>query len=262
MKRFATSLLALVCLAAGGARWLDLVNCTDLATGFSTYGSYWVRYAVVGAVLLLAALASFLAPGRPAALGGHNALQGILAFLCGFGFAALAGVQIGGWAALGWVERILAVLYLVSALWMLLLGRSRFTEEFEAPTGSAVFGVAGTLSLYLLTIQRFCLVPTGIVRVGYTLEALAALAALLFCTAQVKAAYIPGGKSGGWVFFTGMAAFLLCTCLALPGVVCEYLVGQAALAELIQAACIGLVGLSGLAYAFTAVGPAAEEIAA
>ena len=51
MKRFATSLLALVCLAAGGARWLDLVNCTDLATGFSTYGSYWVRYAVVGAVL-------------------------------------------------------------------------------------------------------------------------------------------------------------------------------------------------------------------
>ena len=145
---------------------------------------------------------------------------------------------------------------------MLLLGRSRFTEEFEAPTGSAVFGVAGTLSLYLLTIQRFCLVPTGIVRVGYTLEALAALAALLFCTAQVKAAYIPGGKSGGWVFFTGMAAFLLCTCLALPGVVCEYLVGQAALAELIQAACIGLVGLSGLAYAFTAVGPAAEETAA
>ena len=119
MKRFATSLLALVCLAAGGARWLDLVNCTDLATGFSTYGSYWVRYAVVGAVLLLAALASFLAPGRPAALGGHNALQGILAFLCGFGFAALAGVQIGGWAALGWVERTLAVLYLVSALGML-----------------------------------------------------------------------------------------------------------------------------------------------
>ena len=51
MKRFATSLLALVCLAAGGARWLDLVNCTDLATGFSTYGSYWVRYAVVGAVI-------------------------------------------------------------------------------------------------------------------------------------------------------------------------------------------------------------------
>lgn len=259
MKRFATILLTLVCLAAGGARWLDLVNCTDLATGFSTYGSYWLRYAVVGGILLLAALAAFLAPKNPAALGGHSAVQGLLAFLCGFGFAALAGVQLGGWGALGWVERILAVLYLVTALWMLLLGRSRFTPEFEAPTGSALFGVAGTLSLYLLCIQRFCLVPTGIVRVGYTLGALAALAALLFCTAQAKAAYIPGGRSGGWVFFTGMAAFLLCTCLALPGAVCEYLVGQAALADLLLAACLGLVGLSGLACAFTAVGPAAVQ---
>ena len=182
--------------------------------------------------------------------------------MCGFGFAALAGVQIGGWAALGWVERILAVLYLVSALWMLLLGRSRFTEEFEAPTGSAVFGVAGTLSLYLLTIQRFCLVPTGIVRVGYTPGSAGGAGSLFVLHGAGQGGLIPGGKSGGWVFFTGMAAFLLCTCLALPGVVCEYLVGQAALAELIQAACIGLVGLSGLAYAFTAVGPAAEEITA
>lgn len=259
MKRFATSMLTLVCLAVGAARWLDLVNCTDLATGFSTYGPYWVRYAVLAGVLALAALAALMAPRCPEALGGHSAVQGVLLLVCGLGFAVLGGVQLGGWSGISVWDRVLAVLYLLTAVWMLLLGRSRFTPEFEAPTGSALFGVVGTLAFYLLTIQRFCIVPTGIVRVGEIFDALAALAALLLCTGQLKVAYVPGGKSGGWMFFTGIAAFLLCTCLALPGVVCEYLVGLASLAQLLQGVCFGLVGLSGLFYAFTAVGPAAQQ---
>ena len=93
--------------------------------------------------------------------------------------------------------------------------------------------------------------------------ALAALAALLFCTAQTKVAYVPGGRSGGWVFFTGSAAFLLCTCLAFPGTLARFMVGLAGAADLAEAAALALVGVCGAVYAFGSVGePAPEENAA
>ena len=199
MKRIATILLLLVCAAAGAVRWLDVMYYTDLATGFVTWGSYLWRYALAGGVLVLLWLAGWMIPKTSTALKGQSTAQGMLALLCGVGFAALGGVYLAAFDEMGRFELALAVLYLVSGVWMLLLGRSRFTPEFEAPTGSALFGVAGTLALYLLTIKRFGLAPTGIARVNTTLEALAALVALLFCTAQLKSAYIPGGKSARWI---------------------------------------------------------------
>lgn len=257
MKRFAAFLLMLVGLAAAAARWLDVVNYTDLSTGFVTYGPYWVRYAVAAGVLALGAVGAFMAPRRPAALAGCSPAQGFVCFAAGFGFAALGGAQLADWAGQDALANANAALYLVSAVWLLLLGRSRFTPEFEAPTRSALFGVAGTLSLYLLTLRRFGFAPTGMARVGANLEALAALAALLFCAAQAKVAYLPGGRSGGWVFFTGFCAFALGTCLALPGALAGYMAGQTSLSGLIEAVCLGLVGACGMCYAFGAVGPAA-----
>ena len=263
MKRFAAFLLLLVSAAAGAARWLDVVNYTDLDTGFVTWGPAWARYAVAGGVLLLLALGALLAARRPAALCDQSTAQGVLCFLTGFAFAALAGAELAGWAQLDALGKAGAVLYLISAVWMLLLGRSRFTPEFEAPTRSALMGVAGTLSLYLLTISRFGLAPTGMARVDANFAALAALAALLFCTAQAKVAYVPGGRSGGWVFFTGSAAFLLCTCLAFPGTLARFMVGLAGAADLAEAAALALVGVCGAVYAFGSVGePAPEENAA
>ena len=259
MKRFAAFLLLLVSALAGAARWLDVVNYTDLETGFVTWGPAWARYAIAGGVLLLLALGALLAPRRPAALCGQSTAQGVMCFLTGFGFAALGGAKLAGWAELDAFGRACAVLYLVTALWMLLLGRSRFTPEFEAPTRSALMGVAGTLSLYLLTICRFGLAPTGMARVDANFAALAALAALLFTVAQAKVAYLPGGRSGGWVFFTGGAAFLLCTCLALPGTLARFLVGLAGAADLAEAGALALVGLAGAVYAFGAVGEGAPE---
>ena len=256
MKRFAAFLLLLVSALAGAARWLDVVNYTDLDTGFVTWGPAWARYAVAGGVLLLLALGALLAPRRPAALCGQSTAQGVMCFLTGFGFAALGGAKLAGWAGLDAFGKAGAVLYLVSAVWMLLLGRSRFTPEFEAPTRSALMGVAGTLSLYLLTISRFGLAPTGMARVDANF---AALAALLFTAAQAKVAYVPGGRSGGWVFFTGSAAFLLCTCLAFPGALARFMVGAAGAADLAEAGALALVGLCGAAYAFGSVGEAAPE---
>ena len=259
MKRIAAFLLLLVAATAGAARWLDVVNYTDLATGFVTWGPAWARYAVAGGVLALLALGALLAPRRPAALCGQSTAQGVTCFLAGFGFAALAGTKLAGWAALDAFGKACAVLYLVSAVWMLLLGRSRFTPEFEAPTGSALWGVAGTLSLYLLTICRFGLAPTGMARVDANFAALAALAALLFTAAQAKVAYVPGGRSGGWVFFTGSAAFLMCTCLAFPGALARFMVGANSAADLAEAGALALVGLCGAVCAFGAVGEAAPE---
>ena len=134
MKRFAAFLLLLVSALAGAARWLDVVNYTDLDTGFVTWGPTWARYAIAGGILVLLALGALLAPRRPAALCGQSTAQGAACFLTGFGFAALGGAKLAGWAGLDAFGKAGAVLYLVSAVWMLLLGRSRFTPEFEAPT--------------------------------------------------------------------------------------------------------------------------------
>lgn len=258
MKRIATILLLLVCAAAGAVRWLDVIFYTDMTTGFVTWGSYAWRYALAGGVLVLLWLASWIIPRASTALKGHSGAQGLAAVLCGVGFAALGGVYLAQFQRLGRFELALAVLYLVSGVWMLLLGRSRFTLEFEAPTGSALFGIAGTLSLYLLTIKRFGLAPTGIVRVSNTLEALAALAALLFCTAQLKSAYIPGGKSARWIWLSGMAAFLLCSCLALPSAVWAWMQGQSELRSVVEGVCLALVGLMGAVYALTVSGEKQE----
>ena len=254
MKRIVTILLLLVCAAAGAVRWLDVMYYTDLATGFVTWGSYLWRYALAGGVLVLLWLAGWMMPKTSASLKGQSTAQGLVALVCGVGFAALGGVYLAAFDQLGRFELALAVLYLVSGVWMLLLGRSRFTPEFEAPTGSALFGIAGTLALYLLTIKRFGLAPTGSVRVNTTREALAALAALLFCTAQLKTAYIPSCKSARGVWLSGMGAFALCTCLALPSTVWSWMQGQSELRSMVEGVCLALVGLMGAVYAFTVSG--------
>lgn len=271
MKRFATVLTALVCAGAGVAHWLDLANYTDLSTGFITYGPYWIRYALLGLLLLLVGLASLLVPRQCEVHTGSEPVQGMLCLPVGIGFAVLGGMRlnllIGAFrgtvqmqAKATGLDNVLTVLFFVSALWFLLLGLSRLSSRSETPTYNAIVGIAGTLSLYLLTIQRFCLTPTGIARVESILNALAALAVLLFTVAQAKNAYLYSQRGGAWLFFTGMTAFLLATCLAMPGTVAQYLIGEAERIELIESIVLGLCGLCGLAAAFAAANrPTAER---
>ena len=133
MKRIATILLLLVCAAAGAVRWLDVMYYTDLSTGFVTWGSYLWRYALAGGVLVLLWLAGWMIPKTSAALKGQSTAQGLLAVLCGVGFAALGGVYLAAFGQLGRFELALAVLYLVSGVWMLLLGRSRSRRNLRPP---------------------------------------------------------------------------------------------------------------------------------
>lgn len=254
MKRFACFVLVLVCVATGTAYCIDLSKNIDLATSFVLYGAHWMRYAVAGVVLALLLLASFLAPKHPAAFARRSMLQGFAALLCGLGFAAAGGVALLHIAVPIHLQHIITVGYLVTACWMILLGISRFAQTLEAPTQSAVFGILGNASLFLLCIDRTCTNPTSLVRISNNLYGFAALAALIFCAAQLKIAYVPGGKSGRWVFFTGMASFLLCSCLAAPDALYRYWRNNITFADLMPHIALGLVGLCGLVWACGAVG--------
>lgn len=254
MKRFSTFLLMLVCLMTGAVYWVDVSKNIDLETGFVTYGSYWYRYAVLGVVLVLLLAAAFMAPRNPAAFVKKSRVQGLSSIVCGLSFAVSSGFYFVKFESLTVLEKMCAVLYIITAVWLITLGGSRFSKRLEAPTYSSFLGIVGTLGFYLLCVQRFCVAPSGIVRIGITVRALACLAALLFCTAQLKVAYIPGGKSGGWLFFTGMTAFLLCTCISLPDMVYYYFVGKTTIVDLMCEICLGFTGLSGLVWAFGAVG--------
>ena len=247
MKRAATCLVLLAAIAAGAAHWLDLVNFTDLATGFSSYGPLWARYAVAGAVAALCALASLLAARRPVGLWQRSIAQGLVSLLCAAGFAVLGG--IGDHQGL----------WLFTALWMLLLAVARLSARSGLPSSSAVWGVAGTVSLYLLTVVRFIFKPSGIVRVAPTIQVFSALAALLFSTALLKSAYLPRANCGRWLSLTGSLAFFLCTCLELPQTLCLYLVSAADRDELLLSGCLGLLGLLGAVCALIAAGPCAPE---
>ncbi len=256
MKRFAAMLSLLVPVAAGAARWLDLVNFTDLATGFCTLWPVWYRYACLGLVLALGLLASRLAARCPEGLLRRSRCLGLLCVATGAAYALYTGVKLVRLREtedLATLEGAVTVLYLFTALWLLLLGVSRLSGYTGAPSARAWVGVLGTAAFFLLTVHRFSYMPTGIVRVVPTLEVFSALAALLLMQGAVKAFYLPRSGAGRGLFFRGYAAFTLCTCLELPQSLCLYLVGQADRMKLAESAVLGMVGLIGLGCCLLAV---------
>lgn len=262
MKRLAAGISLLVPVAAGAVRWLDLVNFCDLTTGFVTLGPVWARYLCMALVLSLGVLASFLAARRPSGLVRRSMSLGLLCLLAGGAFAALAGVQLA--ALLGGreadvLETTQTVLYLLTALWLLLLGISRVAGSTVAPSGSAWTGILGTFAFYLLTVRRFCFNPSGIVRIVPTVQVFSALSALVLLQGAVKAFYLPHLPVGRGLFFRGYLAFFFCTCLEAPQAVCLYLGGQYTLAQLAEGLALGVIGVIGLRCAALTVGDEQPE---
>lgn len=262
MKRLAAGISLLVPVAAGAVRWLDLVNFCDLTTGFVTLEPVWARYLCMALVLSLGVLASFLAARRPSGLVRRSMSLGLLCLLAGGAFAALAGVQLA--ALLGGreadvLETTQTVLYLLTALWLLLLGISRVAGSTVAPSGSAWTGILGTFAFYLLTVRRFCFNPSGIVRIVPTVQVFSALSALVLLQGAVKAFYLPHLPVGRGLFFRGYLAFFFCTCLEAPQAVCLYLGGQYTLAQLAEGLALGVIGLIGLRCAALTVGDEQPE---
>ena len=262
MKRLAAGISLLVPVAAGAVRWLDLVNFCDLTTGFVPLGPVWARYLCMALVLSLGVLASFLAARRPSGLVRRSMSLGLLCLLAGGAFAALAGVQLAallGGTEADVLETAQTVLYLLTALWLLLLGISRVAGSTVAPSGSAWTGILGTFAFYLLTVRRFCFNPSGIVRIVPTVQVFSALSALVLLQGAVKAFYLPHLPVGRGLFFRGYLAFFFCTCLEAPQAVCLYLGGQYTLAQLAEGLALGVIGLIGLRCAALTVGDEQPE---
>ena len=262
MKRLTAGISLLVPVAAGAVRWLDLVNFCDLTTGFVLLGPVWARYLCMAMVLSLGVLASFLAARRPSGLVRRSMSLGLLCLLAGGAFAALAGVQLAallGGAEADVLETTQTVLYLLTALWLLLLGISRVAGSTVAPSGSAWTGILGTFAFYLLTVRRFCFNPSGIVRIVPTVQVFSALSALVLLQGAVKAFYLPHLPIGRGLFFRGYLAFFFCTCLEAPQAVCLYLGGQYTLAQLAEGLALGVIGLIGLRCAALTVGEEQPE---
>lgn len=262
MKRLTAGISLLVPVAAGAVRWLDLVNFCDLTTGFVLLGPVWARYLCMAMVLSLGVLASFLAARRPSGLVRRSMSLGLLCLLAGGAFAALAGVQLAallGGAEADVLETAQMVLYLLTALWLLLLGISRVAGSTVAPSGSAWTGILGTFAFYLLTVRRFCFNPSGIVRIVPTVQVFSALSALVLLQGAVKAFYLPHLPIGRGLFFRGYLAFFFCTCLEAPQAVCLYLGGQYTLAQLAEGLALGVIGLIGLRCAALTVGEEQSE---
>ena len=262
MKRLTAGISLLVPVAAGAVRWLDLVNFCDLTTGFVLLGPVWARYLCMAMVLSLGVLASFLAARRPSGLVRRSMSLGLLCLLAGGAFAALAGVQLAallGGAEADVLETAQTVLYLLTALWLLLLGISRVAGSTVAPSGSAWTGILGTFAFYLLTVRRFCFNPSGIVRIVPTVQVFSALSALVLLQGAVKAFYLPHLPVGRGLFFRGYLAFFFCTCLEAPQAVCLYLGGQYTLAQLAEGLALGVIGLIGLRCAALTVGEEQSE---
>lgn len=262
MKRLTAGISLLVPVAAGAVRWLDLVNFCDLTTGFVLLGPVWARYLCMAMVLSLGVLASFLAARRPSGLVRRSMSLGLLCLLAGGAFAALAGVQLSallGGAEADVLETAQTVLYLLTALWLLLLGISRVAGSTVAPSGSAWTGILGTFAFYLLTVRRFCFNPSGIVRIVPTVQVFSALSALVLLQGAVKAFYLPHLPVGRGLFFRGYLAFFFCTCLEAPQAVCLYLGGQYTLAQLAEGLALGVIGLIGLRCAALTVGEEQPE---
>lgn len=262
MKRLTAGISLLVPVAAGAVRWLDLVNFCDLTTGFVLLGPVWARYLCMAMVLSLGVLASFLAARRPSGLVRRSMSLGLLCLLAGGAFAALAGVQLAallGGAEADVLETAQTVLYLLTALWLLLLGISRVAGSTMAPSGSAWTGILGTFAFYLLTVRRFCFNPSGIVRIVPTVQVFSALSALVLLQGAVKAFYLPHLPIGRGLFFRGYLAFFFCTCLEAPQAVCLYLGGQYTLAQLAEGLALGVIGLIGLRCAALTVGEEQSE---
>ena len=262
MKRLTAGISLLVPVAAGAVRWLDLVNFCDLTTGFVLLGPVWARYLCMAMVLSLGVLASFLAARRPSGLVRRSMSLGLLCLLAGGAFAALAGVQLAallGGAEADVLETAQTVLYLLTALWLLLLGISRVAGSTVAPSGSAWTGILGTFAFYLLTVRRFCFNPSGIVRIVPTVQVFSALSALVLLQGAVKAFYLPHLPVGRRLFFRGYLAFFFCTCLEAPQAVCLYLGGQYTLAQLAEGLALGVIGLIGLRCAALTVGEEQPE---
>lgn len=248
MKRSVTVWLAVFALFGGGLRWLDLSFFTDTATGFAM-GPVWLRYVLLAIWLLV-----FLLAGRKTAgklVPGRRLSN--LAQICGGAYGAVVLMQLSHSLELtesGQMNLFLTVLLVVLAGWLILVGLCwrRFGTKMGLPLH---LGIGASLYFLLQTFLCGLTQAAHLAHIDIVWQALAYMAALCFCIKLLRAATIPAETDSRGLWVTGMAAFLLCTCLHLPQYYWWVMQGIRAQSALPAAAALGLFGLLGLGCALS-----------
>lgn len=256
MKRISAFFPLFLCIAAGAARWLDLINFTDLTTGFPAEGSYLIRYILLAVMLLILFFFSLTVPQVPHALTQGCNFAAFLMIFSGASFAILGGLTFRNasfflYARYEMLNLLMGALYLVTALWLILAGLSRVGRTAREPSGNILLGIAGSVSFLLLTFREGLTEAANIQRIPVVWSALGALTALWFSVRMIRACYLPDTEVGRGLYLSGYSCFLLNTCLLLPQEWCLWLAGNATVTvtSLAKAITFGVFGLTALCFA-------------
>lgn len=208
-----TSIILSVIL--GLLRGLDLAFFTDAATGLCLTGPVWLRYLLLGAVVLLAVLS-----GRTVSRTEGIRKQSRAAGIAAAGAAAfflLSGVTRLLFAMEGAGTVVRALLELFCWVWMSLLARNWLRSgPWHRPTRSLYPAVAGSLLFYWCVLARFMENSSSWYRVAPTAAVWQMLAAVVFLVSLARALYLPEKANGKLLSAAGMASFTLCLCWELP----------------------------------------------
>ncbi len=262
MKHFASFLLVIVGVFAAFLRWLDLVNYTDLSTGFVQVGSVWLRYGAIAVLAVVALLASFMAAKRPENLEKNAPVSAGIAFAAAALFAGEAALRfvVQYNADIFFAESLVyVILGFIAAVWLALFGISTLSAPYRLPQGGAVLGIMGSFYWYFLLVMRFADNNSSFYRMGPTVEVFAAAAALAFITVLVRATYFPQSGVGRLVYFTGMLAFYVGTCFEFPQTLCDFIAGTQTFGTLLQSSLIAIIGVFGAVSAQRCMGAEKKE---
>ena len=210
-------LLFVVGTALTIGRALDLGLWTDLESGLCAVGPVWLRYAALAVGVLAAICIGRKLAHGPQELRNHCKASGTVTIMAGafFALAALARLAVG-LTGIGAVVR--AVLEVLCAIWLVLLGRNWLRPDGQLPAKSMASGIWGTLVFYWCVLSRFMENSSSWHRVAPTAMVWQLLAGLVFLSALARALYLPGTSDGRTLCAGGLAAFALCLCWELPTV--------------------------------------------
>ena len=230
---------------------LDLGLWTDLESGLCTVGSVWLRYAALAVGVLAALFAGWKMARRvyvPAHLRMQCKASGTVTVLAGVCFALAAAFRLLlGLTGIGAVVR--AVLELVCALWLVLLGKSWLREDWQLPTKSMASGVWGTVVFYWCVLSRFMENSSSWHRVSPTVMVWELLAVLVFLSVLVRALWLPETSNGKALCASGLASFMLAFCWELPQTLTLCMPSQFKASSLpaiffgLGIACLGVLGM-------------------
>ena len=253
-----------LCLLAGAAFAADRLFWCEPYTGFVRVGPAalrWGGWLVLGALCLLPGRraapcpAALQQPCRP--LGG--CLAAAAAALLAAGAAALpqmaAGTAVLPQASARVVGVLNVLLPLLAAAGLLLLARRALAGPMHGAVPSAVLALGLLLWVFWVLLYRFEIQPAAVARLSCTVRVVSACAAVVFALALCKTLLAPGTPCGGQLAGSGLAAFLFCFCMELPGSFIEQWAGGLSAAEQCTSLGLGALGLCGAVCFWQAFGP-------